>query len=140
MHRRNRPGPFHEGKRPIQSGISFGDVLTGDPSDYDPPPFQPPFMVAAAERRKGDELRSVQATMIEPQPVESYYQPPVVKPEAALVPVTIPGTFRPTVLVLGTIVAGGVAAGIAIGIRSGGFGGLHFQAPTFQAGTVLTRP
>ncbi len=68
-------------------------------------------------------------------------EPPVAVPEPSEVPAARPHGVPGLVPGLTALaIGGGVAAGVGIAIRSGGFGGKIFRAPTFQPGGFVLQP
>ncbi len=126
---RNRPGPFQAGRRPIQPGaITGGAVDSGDPPD-DAPRF-----LAVSAKREASAAAGGQLVRLD---VVAKPESQVTFPQAAL---AVPSSPRLVPGLVAALAAGAVGGAIALGIRSGGFGGLTFRSPTFAPGTVLFRP
>ncbi len=128
----NRPGPFHEGKRPIQSGVALvgGNGGPGGP-EYEQPdeersfPELPQVPLPARDRRmSGEAMEDAMLDALAKQPA------------AVAEPALVPGTGRMIRGVVIGVVAGGLAAGAVVGFG----GGFFFRAPTFQPGTVVFQP
>ncbi len=144
------PGPFHEGKRPIQPGFSPGvpERVRDDTEE----PSKKVFLAAAAAVATGEILRRhgagkskrlpdvvkqaedvVAAAPGKPVPV------PTLVPGPSQVPIAVPGTGYPVRAIVAGLVAGVGAVG-AVAVATGGFGGLQFKAPGFRLGEPLFTP
>ncbi len=147
--RASTPGPFHEGKRPIQSGFApgVGERVRDDTSD----PSNKVFLAAAAAVATAELLRRHGAgrskrlpdVITQAEDVVATARPkavplPALVPGPSQVPIGVPGTGRPvTALVAGIVAGSAVAGGVAL-IR--GFGGFQTMAPGFRLGEPIFIP
>ncbi len=137
---KDRPGPFHEGRRPIQSGFAM-QGRREKPNAPGPPDDEslevPPVVTLTPAKSKMSPGEMMEEAAIDAA-IKAALARPVLAPGPAPPSVAIPGTGHAVPALVAGIVAGLAVAGSVAVIR--GFGGFQTMAPTFQPGTLLFRP